>query len=109
MNTAVSLDSFQLIIGLYLLYVAAKGSGTMYNFFDLPEEDQQRIKNPLRITYAVCGIIALTEAALFMWQASSGYSHIPQQTLNYIGTAMTLSIVAILIVVLIVLRKIANK
>ena len=32
------LDSFQLIVGLYLYYVAIKGSGQMYRFGDMDEE-----------------------------------------------------------------------
>jgi len=108
MNGTVSLDSFQLIIGGYLIYVAIKGHGTLYNFFDLPKKAQQRIITPLRIVYAICGLIALCEAGLYMWQGSVNYAHISPETLNIIGTVMTSSIVVILAVVFIVLRRLAN-
>ncbi len=66
----VSLDSFQLIIAFYLFYVAAKGSGTLYRFGDLPEEEQLRVKPKLRLIYFSCGLIALVEAAVCMLQNS---------------------------------------
>ena len=33
------LDSFQLIVAFYLFYVSIKGSGQMYRFFDISEEE----------------------------------------------------------------------
>ena len=61
-GSAAALDSFQLIVALYLFYVAIKGSGTMYRFFDLPEEYQHKTRTPLRIIYVVCGVLALLDA-----------------------------------------------
>ncbi|MBR4075207.1 MAG: hypothetical protein IKK22_07275 [Firmicutes bacterium] len=66
----VSLDSFQLIIAIYLFYVAAKGSGTLYRFGDLPEEEELRIRPKLRLIYFSCGLIALFETGVCMLQNS---------------------------------------
>ena len=55
-GSAAALDSFQLIVALYLFYVAIKGSGTMYRFFDLPEEYQHKTRTPLRIIYPAAPI-----------------------------------------------------
>ena len=69
-GSAAALGSFQLIVALYLFYVAIKGSGTMYRFFDLPEEYQHKTRTPLRIIYVVCGVLALLDAALSMLRSS---------------------------------------
>ena len=58
------LDSFQLIVGLYLYYVAIKGSGQMYRFGDMDEETERHIRRPLRIIYTVGGTLALIEFGL---------------------------------------------
>ena len=109
MNSVAALDSFQLIVGLYLAYVAVKGSGTLYNFFDLPEKEQQRVKTPLRLCYGVCALLALTEAGLLMWQSSVGYTHIPELWLNKISSGITIVIVLVFAGVFSYLRKLANK
>ena len=82
--TTAHLDSFQLIVGLYLIYIAIKGSGQMYRFFDLSEYNQQRVKKPLRIIYGVCGTLALLDAGLCMLQ-NSMYT----QTVTEAGTVIT--------------------
>ena len=69
MSTA-SLDSFQLIVGLYLLYVAIKGHGQMYRFGDLTEEDQERVRRPLRILYLAAALVALGEFGICTLQNS---------------------------------------
>ena len=46
------LDSFQIVVALYLFYIAFKGSGQMYRFGDMDEETQQQIRTPLRLLYA---------------------------------------------------------
>ena len=38
------LDSFQIVVALYLFYIAFKGSGQMYRFGDMDEETQQQIQ-----------------------------------------------------------------
>ena len=60
MSTAF-LDSFQLVIALYLFYIAFKGDGQMYRFGNLSEDQQAQVKKPLRILYTICGIVALSE------------------------------------------------
>lgn len=60
MSTAF-LDSFQLVIALYLFYIAFKGDGQMYRFGNLSEEQQAQVKKPLRIMYTICGFVALSE------------------------------------------------
>ena len=58
------LDSFQIVVALYLFYIAFKGSGQMYRFGDMDEETQQQIRTPLRLLYAAGGLIALIEFGL---------------------------------------------
>lgn len=58
------LDSFQLIVAIYLFYTAIRGDGSMYRFFDIPEKSQKRVLKPLRIIYFVCGLLALLDTAL---------------------------------------------
>lgn len=57
------LDSFQIVVALYLFYIAFKGSGQMYRFGDMDEETQQQIRTPLRLLYAAGGLIALIESS----------------------------------------------
>ena len=58
------LDSFQLIVAIYLLYLAIKGQGKMYQFFDIPQAEQPRVQKLLRRTYLVCGLLALLDAGV---------------------------------------------
>ena len=106
MNTTVSLDSFQLIIGIYLLYISVKGEGNMYRFFDIPEENQPKVKKVLRTVYAFGGVIALTEAALCMFSEQLG---IPVETVNILSAVCTLIIVVILVGAISWLRTLAKK
>lgn len=64
------LDSFQIVVALYLFYIAFKGSGQMYRFGDMDEETQQQIRTPLRLLYAAGGLIALIEFGLCCLQNS---------------------------------------
>lgn len=105
MNATVSLDSFQLIVGLYLLYVAIKGDGTLYRFFDLPEDVQIKVKRPLRLIYALCGILALAEAVFCMWLGNGSVSSISDQVLSAISFGCSALIIIILIVTFIWLRR----
>ena len=109
MDTTVTFDSFQLIIGLYFMYVTIKGSGTMYNFFDIPAKMQAAVKPRLRLMYGICAVLALSEAGLCMWAASSGQTVFSNGAVTAISTAMTVGVIAILTGVLIWLRKLANK
>ncbi len=59
--STVYLDSFQLIVAVYLLYVAIKGNGQLYRFFDLSDRYRAFVRRPLRITYAFCGLISLAD------------------------------------------------
>ncbi|MBQ1215597.1 MAG: hypothetical protein IIX88_04610 [Firmicutes bacterium] len=125
----VSLDSFQLIIAIYLFYVAAKGSGTLYRFGDLPEEDQIKVKPKLRLIYFLCGLIALLETGVCMIQNSmftlvqteSGSAEYIQNfqleffpaltysTLNILSTALSGLIILILAITFLWLRSKAIK
>lgn len=64
----VSLDSFQLVVALYLFYIAIKGKGQMYRFGQMSSEQQQRIRKPLRLIYAGAGLIALLDTGVCMLQ-----------------------------------------
>ena len=66
--STVFLDSFQLIVAVYLLYLAIKGKGKMYQFFDIPQSEQPRVQKLLRRTYLICGLLALLDAAVNMLQ-----------------------------------------
>ncbi|MCD2493669.1 hypothetical protein LQE92_13745 [Lacrimispora sp. NSJ-141] len=68
MSTAF-LDSFQLVIAVYLFYIAFKGKGQMYRFGNLSEEQQARVHKPLRILYTVGGFIALSEFGICALQS----------------------------------------
>lgn len=63
-GSAAALDSFQLIVALYLFYLVIKGDGPMYRFFDLPNDIQCKAKRTLRIIYLICGFLALIDAGL---------------------------------------------
>ena len=66
----VSLDAFQLLIAVYLFYVAAKGSGTLYNFPEIPEARKETAKRSLRKLYAAAGCVALLDGCVSMLQNS---------------------------------------
>ena len=55
------LDSFQLIVGLYLLYVAIKGNGQMYRFENVPQDRQPAVRRKLRIFYAAAAAVSLAD------------------------------------------------
>ena len=52
------LDSFQLVVGLYLVYVAVKGRGQMYRFENVPADRQASVRRKLRIFYAAAAAVA---------------------------------------------------
>ena len=109
MDTTVTFDSFQLIIGLYFLYVTFKGNGTMYNFFDIPEKLQAKVRLRLRLMYGICALLALSEAGFCMWAASSGQTAFSVKAVTNISSAMTVCIILILAGAFVWLRKLANK
>ena len=122
------LDSFQLIVAVYLFYVSIKGSGQMYRFFDISEEDQMRVRLPLRLIYAIAGIIALVESAVCMLQNQMFTQTITENgviiiqnfsievlpfltydMMSTISSALTLVIVLLLAGVVIWLRKLSHR
>lgn len=122
------LDSFQLIVAFYLFYVSFKGSGQMYRFFDISEEDQMRVRLPLRLIYAIAGIIALVESAVCMLQNQMFTQTITENgviiiqnfsievlpfltydMMSTISSALTLVIVLLLAGVVIWLRKLSHR
>ena len=109
MNNTATFDSFQIIIGIFFLYAAVKGKGTMYNFFDLSEKMQVAVKPKLRILYGVCALLALGEGGLCMWAASSGQTALSTQTVTSISTGMTICIILILAGIFIWMRKLAAQ
>lgn len=66
----VSLDAFQLLIAAYLFYTAIKGSGTLYNFPEIPEEKREKTRQLLRKIFALCGAVALFDGCITMLQNS---------------------------------------
>ena len=106
MDTAVTLDSFQVIVGLYLIYVAVKGKGTLYNFHDIPEEGKARVLTRLRLVYALCGVLALAEAGLCMWNGTSAF--LEGRTMDIISSSITIVIVLILAGTFLWLRRLAS-
>lgn len=122
------LDSFQLIVAVYLLYLAIKGKGQMYNFFDIPKAEQPRIHKLLRTAYLVCGLLALLDAGANMLQNSMYTQQILESgteitqnftiasipflsyaLLSTISTVLTCLIIAILVSVFVYLRIVSNK
>ena len=65
-----SLDAFQLLVAFYLFYIAIKGSGTLYNFPQIPKSKQEKTRQTLRKLYAACGFVALIDAAASILQNS---------------------------------------
>lgn len=55
------LDSFQLVVGLYLVYVAVKGRGQMYRFENVPADRQASVRRKLRIFYAAAAAVSLAD------------------------------------------------
>ena len=55
------LDSFQLIVGLYLLYIAVKGKGQMYRFDNVPAERKDSVRAKLRVFYAAAAAVSLAD------------------------------------------------
>ena len=64
----VSLDAFQLLVACYLFFTAAKGSGTLYNFPEVPKKKQEPLRQLLRKIYASGGVIALLDGCVSMLQ-----------------------------------------
>jgi hypothetical protein len=126
--SSLFLDSFQLIVAVYLLYIAIKGSGTMYRFFDLPEQEQPRVRKLLRTVYLVCGLLALLDAGANMLQNSmftqqvlesgttvtqnfalDGFAFVTFDLLSIVSTALTCVIILALAITFIYLRSLAAK
>lgn len=126
--SSLFLDSFQLIVAVYLLYVAIKGSGTMYRFFDLPEREQPRVRKLLRTIYLICGLLALLDAGANMLQNSmftqqvlesgtsvtqnftlEGFAFVTYDLLSIASTVITCVIILTLVITFIYLRSLAAK
>ena len=120
------LDSFQLVIGLYLLYVAIKGTGQMYRFMDLTEEDQKRVQTPLRLLYALGALLALLEFGLCALQNSmftrtaaeegvqitqnfvlEGFPFVTYELLSAASSLLSLGVVALLAGIFLWLRRLS--
>jgi hypothetical protein len=126
--STVFLDSFQLIVAVYLLYLAIKGKGKMYQFFDIPQADQPRVQKMLRTSYLVCGLLALLDAGVNMLQNTmftqniletgttitqnftvDSFPFIRYELLSTISAVLTVLIIAILAGVFIYLRVLSNR
>ena len=122
------LDSFQLIVAGYLLYLAIKGQGKMYQFFDIPQADQPRVHKMLRTSYLVCGLLALLDAGFNMLQNTMFTQNILEtgttitqnftvdslpfiryELLSTISSILTILIILILAGVFIYLRVLSNR
>ena len=62
----VSLDAFQLLVAVYLFYVSIRGSGTLYNFPEIPKDKKESVRQQLRKLYAAAGCIALLDGLVSM-------------------------------------------
>ena len=126
--STVFLDSFQLIVAVYLLYLAIKGKGKMYQFFDIPQSDQPRVHQMLRTSYLVCGLLALLDAGVNMLQNTMFTQNILEtgttitqnftvdslpfiryELLSTISAVLTILIIGMLAGVFIYLRVISNR
>ena len=100
----------------------------MYRFFDISEEDKMRVRLPLRLIYAIAGIIALVESAVCMLQNQMFTQTITENgviiiqnfsievlpfltydMMSTISSALTLVIVLLLAGVVIWLRKLSHR
>ena len=61
------LDSFQFIIGIYLLTVAVRGKGQLYNF-DVPKEHAEKARRMLRTFYFVLSGVAFLDGGVSILQ-----------------------------------------
>lgn len=121
----VSLDAFQLLVAVYLFYVAIKGSGTLYNFPEIPKKKKEEVRQNLRKIYAVGGCISLLDGAASILQNSmftveytedsinvtqnfsiDGLPFISYDLLSAISVACTALIVLLLVGVIVYIRKI---
>ena len=55
------LDAFQFIVAGYLFYTVIKGSGTLYNFPDVPAAKKKSVHKNLRRFYLAGAVIALLD------------------------------------------------
>ena len=120
----VSLDAFQLLIAAYLFYVAVKGSGTLYNFPEIPEKKRVTVRQQLRKIYALCGFVALFDGCVAMLQNSmfsveytengsqitqnftiSALPFLSYSMLSAVSTICTVVFVLILVGVILYIRK----
>lgn len=62
MNAAL-LDSFQYIVGIYILYVAVKGKGNMYQFRNVRAADAELVRRRLRLIYFVIALLCFLDGA----------------------------------------------
>lgn len=100
------LDSFQLIIGFYLLYVTIKGEGNMYRFSDVPEEYQPKIAKTLRIIYGCATVVCLLDGTVCVFGQSLGLS---EAAVNIISPVCTVVLIALCFGAIIWLRSLAKK
>ncbi|MDD4312871.1 MAG: hypothetical protein PHW41_10355 [Eubacteriales bacterium] len=126
--STVFLDSFQLIVAVYLLYLAIMGKGKMYHFFDIPQSDQPRVHKMLRTSYLVSGLLALLDAGVNMLQNTMFTQNILEtettitqnftvdslpfihyELLSTISAVLTVLIIVILAGVFIYLRVLSNR
>lgn len=124
MTSTLLLDSFQLIVAIYLFYVAIKGEGQMYRFFDLSEKERPRVHKILRTCYFVCAFLALADAGVNMLQNTmftqtisqneilitqhfrlDAFPFITYQLLSVISAVLTVLIIVGLVGVLIYVRR----
>lgn len=120
----VSLDAFQLLVAFYLFFTAAKGSGTLYNFPEVPKKKQEPLRQLLRKIYAVCGVISLLDGCVSMLQnamftvayTESGMEITQNFTINALpflsygmlsaaSTVLTVLFILLLAAVVIIIRK----
>ena len=120
----VSLDAFQLLIAAYLFYVAVKGSGTLYNFPEIPEKKRETVRQQLRKIYALCGFVALFDGCVALLQNSmfsveytengpqitqnftiSALPFLSYSMLSAVSTICTVIFVLILVGVILYIRK----
>ena len=120
----VSLDAFQILVAAYLFYVSIKGSGTLYNFPEIPKKKQASVRGTLRKLYALGGFISLIDGAASILQNSMytveytesgaeitqnfsipGLPFITYDFLSDISLVCTILIVALLIGIIVYIRK----
>lgn len=119
------LDSYQFIVGIYILYVAIKGKGQMYRFGNVKVQDKEKVSRILRMIYFVTAGLCFLDGAISGLQRSlfrvrytedgmkliekvselSWWKTVSYENLDFLVTGIILCIFVLLVSTLVIVRK----